>query len=179
MLALLSFATSGLLADVFLRLVPQVLISSKTAGLIILLGILLCFLFEKCFRSSQFNEEHKKWLVTCFFLVVNVLHLSIDRFVLHTLVHVFDGWVILLFTGWTPREAIQWQLFSALISLLVPRPMFVLPLLIGVFIYIATVHLMPALIDAKHGWKDISVKFTTLITSLCLVLFLGTIKDQY
>ena len=104
MLALLSFATSGLLADVFLRLVPQVLSSSKAVGLIILLGILLSFLFEKCFRSSQFNAEHKKRVVTCFFLVANVLHLSIDRFVLPTLLHVVYGWVILLFTGWTPTQ---------------------------------------------------------------------------
>lgn len=61
----LSFASGGLMADVFLRLVPHIITSSHNSvhthnqshdnrmGLVILLSIFVSFFIEKFFRSSH------------------------------------------------------------------------------------------------------------------------------
>ncbi|CAF2676266.1 unnamed protein product [Rotaria sp. Silwood2] len=229
----LSFTSGGLISDVFLRLLPYIILSynhsidsqsqphiyyhhDNRAGLFILMGIFLSFIIEKFFRYFQNNNEQTYTtssimnltnVLAYLFLLADILHnytnsltlcsiiltkstinsTMIITKVIYEVLHIFYGYAILIYSGWTPAKAMQVQLLTGLsgsiiclvslqfqsnIILQLWSNQIFLPIIVGIFIYISTVHIIPEVIGKNYGMKETILKINAFIISVLSIFYL-------
>ncbi|CAF1472820.1 unnamed protein product [Rotaria sordida] len=186
------------------------------AGLFILVGIFLSLIIEKFFRYFQNDNEqtyttpsimNSTNILTYLFLLADILHnytnsltlcsiilmkstidsTTIITKVIYEVLHIFYGYAILIYGGWTLAKAMQFQLLtglggsiiclvssqfqSNLILQLWSNQIF-LPIIAGIFIYISTVHIIPEVIGNNYGIKETILKVNAFIISVLSIFYL-------
>ncbi|UJR07635.1 hypothetical protein I4U23_011922 [Adineta vaga] len=220
----LSFTAGGLIADVFLRILPNVILFYKNsletpnqhdnrAGLFVLIGIFLSLVIEKYLRHLQRNHESQtnptssNTIVSILFLLSTILYTLKNNLklssilmknsifdstlmitnIIYDVLHVFYGYTILIYCGWTFTKAMRYQLLTRLTSLIIclinlqsqsniitriiSYHIF-LPLTAGLFIYITTVHIMPELIVNTQRIKGTVLRVHAFTISILIVFCL-------
>ncbi len=106
--------------------------------------------------------------------------------------HVFYGYVILIFSGWSSAKAMRFQLLTGLIGFIVyvislqselslitkfwSNEIF-LPIIAGIFVYISTVHIIPEVMENNFGIKGTISKVSAFAVSVLMIYYLKKYQE--
>ncbi len=201
LLPLVAISTGVILGDVFLHMVPEMLNgegASSQGALILLLGILVSFSIEKfihwhhCHILPSKDHYHPVGIMS---LAGDALHNIIDGVIiagsflvstrvgiattfavaLHEIPHEIGNFALLLFSGFTRKQALLWNALSAATALIGAgvflyaagaaenATTLILPFAAGNLLYIAGTDLLPELHKDTHAGRAVLQLF--LITA--------------
>jgi zinc and cadmium transporter len=201
---LVALSVGALFGDVFFHLLPDLFLElpAEQVATGVLLGILFFFVLEKFLRWHHHGKEEEESNKTIGYL--NLLADGVHNFLdgafiaaaylisipvgiattvavlLHELPQEIGDFGVLVSSGFKPREAIFWNLMSALVALLGVAVVFIigeqgslfvkilLPFTAGSFIYIAGSDLVPEL-HRTRDLKSSAIQFFAIVTGILLM----------
>ncbi|HEY9784046.1 MAG TPA: ZIP family metal transporter [Candidatus Obscuribacterales bacterium] len=206
---LVSLAAGAMFGNAFLHLIPEAfeeLGSGLTAPLLVIAGIFLFYIVEHLLHCRhECGQPHESHRVGYLSLMADGLENLIDgvaigaaylvspatglattlAVMLHEVPTEVGDFGVLVHSGFTPKQAIRWNLFSALASVvgvvlalglgasIAGFSAFVAPIAAGAFIYIAAGALLPRVLKATDSHSLVQLLFMAAGVGAMLLLALG------
>lgn len=201
---LVALSVGALFGDVFFHLLPDLFLElpAEQVAIGVLLGILFFFVLEKFLRWHHHGKEEKEsnktigylnlladgvhnfldgaFIAAAYLISVPVGIATTVAVLLHEVPQEIGDFGVLVSSGFRPREAIFWNLMSALSALLGASLVFVLgeqtaffaqvllPFTAGSFIYIAGSDLVPEL-HRTRDLKSSAIQFFAIVAGILLM----------
>lgn len=200
---LVALSVGALFGDVFFHLLPDLFLElpGEQVASGVLLGILFFFVLEKFLRWHHHGKEEEgnktigylnlladgvhnfldgAFIAAAYLISVPVGVATTIAVLLHEVPQEIGDFGVLVSSGFKPREAIFWNLMSALVALLGAAMVFVigeqgslfanilLPFTAGSFIYIAGSDLVPEL-HRTRDFKSSAIQFFAIVAGILLM----------